>query len=173
MKKNLFTLVFAALALFIFHTQAAAQKDKSKRPSPPAQVSEMIGNATVTIDYSQPGKKGRDIFGALVPYGQVWRTGANEATWIEVSSDVTVEGKTLKAGKYGLFTIPGENEWTIIFNSKWDQWGSSGYSEDMDVLRVTAKASSTKPTEKFTIGLEKSGRVTISWDTTKVEFTIK
>lgn len=173
MKKFLFTLTFAALAVFIFSTEAVAQKDKSKRPSPPAQVTETIGKATVTIDYSQPGKKGREIFGALVPYGQVWRTGANEATWIEVSADVQVQGQSLKAGKYGLFTIPGEDEWTIIFNSTWDQWGSSGYSEDADVLRVTAKSSSTKPTEKFTIDLDKSGKVTIAWDTTKVEFTIK
>jgi hypothetical protein len=173
MKKFLFTVSFAALALFIFSTEAAAQKDKSTRPSPPAQVSEKIGSSTVTIDYSQPSKKDRDIFGGLVPYGKVWRTGANEATWIEVSADVKVQEQTLKAGKYGVFTIPGENDWTIIFNSKWDQWGSSGYDESADVLRVKAKTSSTSATEKFTIALAKNGMVTISWDQTKAEFTIK
>jgi hypothetical protein len=173
MKKFLFTLVIAAMAVFVMNTEASAQKDKSKRPSPPAQVTETIGSAKVTIDYSQPSKKGRAIFGELVPYGQVWRTGANEATWIELSADVTVQGQKLKAGKYGLFTIPGDGEWTIIFNSKWDQWGSSGYDASADVLRVKAKSSSTEATEKFTISLAKNGTATIAWDQTKVEFVIK
>jgi hypothetical protein len=173
MKKTLLTFAVAAMAVFVLNTEAAAQKDKSKRPSPPAQISETVGSTKITIDYSQPSKNGRAIFGELIPYGQVWRTGANEATWIELSADVKVQGKDLKAGKYAIFTIPGADEWTIIFNSKWDQWGSGGYSEANDVLRVTAKASKTTATEKFTITLDKSGKASMAWDETKVEFTIK
>lgn len=174
MKQLMKVSTLAILALiFVAHT-ATAQKDKSKRPSPPDQVSAKIGDATVTIDYSQPSKKGREVFGGeLVPYGKVWRTGANEAAWIEVSADVKVQGKTLKKGKYGLFTIPTEKEWTIVFNKTWDQWGAYNYSESDDVLRVKAKVSTTPETEKFTITIDDSGLVTMAWDTTKAEFKIQ
>lgn len=170
-KTTLVMLLFFGMSLTAM--QAFAQKDKSQRPSPPAQVTAKVGDTQVTIDYSQPAKKGRTIFGELVPYGQVWRTGANEATWIEVSNDVTVQGETLKAGKYAIFTIPGEKEWTIIFNSKWDQWGNYSYKESEDVLRVKAPAGKTDATERFTITLDDSGKVTMAWDETKVEFTVK
>jgi hypothetical protein len=122
MKKEssiVFTVV-TVIALFVLSSSVFGQDDKSKRPSPPAQVSEKIGNTTVTIDYSQPGVKGRTIWGDLVPYGKVWRTGANEATTFEVSNDVKVEGKSLPAGKYALFTIPEEDDFsgfTFIFNT--------------------------------------------------------
>ena len=118
-----------AITFILFSIFSMAQDDKSKRPSPPDKVSEKVGSATITIDYSQPSVKDREIWGGLVPYGKVWRTGANEATTFENSADVKVEGESLKAGKYGLFTIPEANEWTIIFNSVPDQWGSGGYDE--------------------------------------------
>ena len=170
--KSLKTLVFLSLSLLIVFS-VNAQKDKSKRPSPPAQVSKEVNGKTITIDYSQPSKRGRTVFGELVKYGKVWRTGANESTWIELSGDVTVEGETLAAGKYGLFTIPGEDEWTIIFNKTWDKWGAFSYSESDDVLRVKVKPQSTDPTEVFTISVEDSGDVLLAWDETKVEFSIR
>ncbi|WP_420316749.1 DUF2911 domain-containing protein [Ekhidna sp.] len=159
---------------FIFAFSVNAQKDKSKRPSPPAQVSKEVNGTKITIDYSRPSKKGREIFGGLEKYGKVWRTGANESTWVEVSKEVKVEGKALPAGKYGLFTIPGEDEWTIIFNKKWDGWGAYEYIEADDVLRVTVNSSSTDAVvEQFTIDIEDSGDVILAWDQTKVEFSIR
>src|ERR1044072_4089536 len=120
-------LLLSAIALVTLGIKA--QDDKSKRPSPPAKVTETISNGTViTIDYSQPAVKGREIGKEIAPYGKVWRTGANEATTFEVSKDVKVEGKALPAGKYGLFIIPGKDEWTLIFNSSWKQWGTN-YTE--------------------------------------------
>lgn len=162
-----------ALSLLLV-CSVSAQKDKSKRKSPPAQVSQTIDGTKITIDYSRPSKRGREIFGGLEEYGKVWRTGANESTWIEVSEDVEVEGKTLAAGKYGLFTIPGKDEWTIIFNKKWDGWGAYEYKEADDVLRVkVSPVESDGVVEMFTIGIEESGDVNLAWDQTQVTFSIR
>lgn len=122
----------------------SAQADKSTRPSPPAMTEGTVQGAHVMISYSAPSVKGRTIWGDLVPYGKVWRTGANEATTIETDKDITIQGKTLPAGKYALFTIPGETEWTWIFNSVWEQWGAYRYDESKDVLRVMAKPRKTE-----------------------------
>ncbi len=171
--KYLKLISIAAMSFLIAFT-ATAQKDKSKRPSPPAQVSEKVGDATVTIDYSQPSKRGRDIYGGLIEYGKVWRTGANESTWIEVSKDVKVEGKDLSAGKYSLFTVPGEDEWTIIFNKEWSGWGAYKYKESEDALRVKVKPGAIdEEVEIFTVEIDKSGTVSLLWDKTKVDFKIK
>src|SRR5687767_2945801 len=106
-------LLLSAIALVTISVQA--QDDKSKRPSPPAKVTETTSSgAVITIDYSQPSVKGREIGKEIAPFGKVWRTGANEATVFEVSKDVKVEGKALSAGKYGLFSIPNKEEWVII-----------------------------------------------------------
>lgn len=172
MKLLKITSLFALSVLLVF--SANAQKDKTKRKSPPSQVSQMINDTKVTIDYSRPSKRGREIFGGLEKYGKVWRTGANETSWIEVSKDVMVEGKKLPAGKYGLFTIPEEDKWTIIFNKKWDGWGAYEYKEADDVLRVVVESGATKKVvEMFTIDIEKKGNVTFTWDKTKVQFSIK
>ena len=112
-------------------------EDKSKRPSPPAVTKASIGDLSVTIDYSSPAVKGRPLWGGLVPNGEIWRTGANEATVFEVSQNVVINGEELAAGKYGLFTIPGEGEWTVIFNTVWDQWGAFNYEDGKDALRIT------------------------------------
>ena len=171
--KSIKTFAILSLAILISFS-GFSQKDKSKRPSPPAQVSKEVNGTNITIDYSQPSKRGREIFGGLEEYGKVWRTGANETTWIEVSNDVEVEGKSLPAGKYGLFTIPGEEEWTIIFNKKWDGWGAYEYKEKDDVLRVTVDAKSVDDVaEVFTINIAKNGEVTLAWDQTEVSFTIQ
>src|ERR1043166_3480832 len=132
------TLVSSVLILIA--VTSFGQPDKSKRPSPPALVKETLKNgATVSIDYSQPSVKGRTIGKDLEPLpGKIWRTGANEATVFEADKDVKVEGKTLPAGKYGLYSLNDGNDWTIIFNKTWNQWGTE-YTEGDDYMRVKVK----------------------------------
>jgi len=167
--KTLTTLCMGLLLVF----GAQAQQDKSKRPSPPAEVTKEINGTTITVNYSKPSKRGRTIFGELEPYGKVWRTGANESTWIEFSKEVKVEGKKLAAGRYGLFTIPGADEWVVIFNSVSDKWGAFSYKEKDDVLRVTVKPSKTTMTEVLDINIDDDGNVVLAWDETKVAFAVK
>lgn len=164
-------LVFSLLLLAGLSVNA--QGDKSKRPSPPAVVSETTKNGvTITIDYSQPSLKGRTIGGDIASYGQVWRTGANEATIFEVSKDVKVEGQSLPAGKYGLYSIPGEDEWTIIFNKTWKTWGTN-YNEAEDALRIKVKPGKAKEAlEKMTFTIDKSGKVQLIWSDVLVPFTV-
>jgi len=159
-------LLTLTLSLFFVAANVVAQ-DKSERKSPPKQVEGTIDGVDITIDFSQPSKKGRQIFGGLVPFGKVWRTGANEASWIKVSDDVKIEGKTLKKGKYGLFTKPGEGTWEIIFNEKWDQWGAYDYDKSKDVLRVSVKPQKAGMAEKFDIAIDDDG-FTMMWDNVKV-----
>jgi hypothetical protein len=157
--------------------QAKKPEDKSKRPSPPAVVKTTVRGTDVTIDYSRPSLKGRAVFGEkspLAPVGEVWRTGANEATTFTVSKDVKIEGQTLAAGTYGLFTIPGATEWTIIFNKTAKQWGSYEYKAADDVLRVKVKPKTVAtPAEQFTITADKSGKVALLWGKTEAAFMVK
>ena len=171
MKK--FVSLFLILSAVISTTQSCAQQeDKSKRPSPPATFTSTT-DPKITIDYSQPAVKGRTIGKDIAPYGQVWRTGANEATTFEVNRDVKVEGQPLKAGKYGLFTIPGENEWTIIFNKEPNQWGAFKYDEKLDVLRVKVKPTKAPSfTERMTF-TQKGNKVALLWGDTEVDFTVQ
>lgn len=169
MKKLLFLsgIVLSAVVAF-------GQQDKSKRPSPPAQETETInGGTTVTIDYSQPSVKGRTIGKEIATYGKVWRTGANEPTTIEVSKDVTVEGQALPAGKYSLWSIPGEEEWVVIFNKKTTGWGTQ-YDESQDLLRVKVKPTkSSSFSEKMTFDVSKNGQVALLWGDQQVNFRLK
>ena len=160
--------------LTLIAISACGQGDKSKRPSPPAIVTETISNgAIVTIDYSQPSLKGRKLGTELAPYGEVWRTGANEATVFEVSKDVKVEGQSLPAGKYGLYSLPGENEWIIIFNKTWKQWGTQ-YKEADDALRVkVSPAKADTSNEKMTFSIDKSGEISLMWGDTIVAFMVQ
>ncbi len=171
--KKFFVPAFLSAALLI-SAGCNAQADKSKRPSPPAKVSEKTsGGTNITIDYSQPSAKGRTIGKEIAPYGQIWRTGANEATVFEIDKAAKIEGKALPAGKYGLYTIPGENEWTIIFNKTWNQWGTN-YKEADDALRVKVKPTKSKsPTEKMTFKIAKDGTVMLLWANTEVDFHVK
>jgi hypothetical protein len=172
--KYLITACMMSL-LVIFSTSSCAQADKSKRPSPPAMVTKKVGNLTMTIDYSQPAVKGRIIGKTLEPKdGEVWRTGANEATVFETDQDAAVEGKLLPKGKYGLFTLVNGNEWTIIFNKTWKQWGAYDYKESDDVLRVKVNAGIAEPpAEKMTFNIDDNGKVTLLWGDRKVEFQVK
>lgn len=147
-------------------------EDKSKRPSPLRQVSGAVGDVNIAMEYGSPSVKGRVIYGDLVPYNEVWRTGANEATTIEFSKDAQVEGKPIKAGKYGLFTIPGKDKWVIVFNSVWDQWGAYDYDQSKDVLRVEVKPmplDQSVEALEFTIG---DGQVVMKWAKLAVPFKI-
>jgi len=163
-------------AVLISSLNACAQEDKSKRPSPPAKVTQTItSGTTVTIDYSQPSLKGRTIGKDVEPMnGKVWRAGANEATVFEVNKDVKVEGNPLPAGKYALFMIANDNEWTIIFNKKWDTWGAFDYEKNKgeDALQVKVKPTKGAPAEKLTYTIDKSGKVTLMWGDRNVSFNV-
>lgn len=153
--------------------QDGGKEDKSQRPSPPKTATAMVDGGKVTIDYSTPGVKGRTIWGDLVPYDKVWRTGANEATTLTVEKDVEVEGKPLKAGKYSLFTIPGKKEWTFIINSTWDQWGAYNYDSAKDVMRFTVEPEkSDQFYERMTFNIDDDGDVDLYWDNLEVSFDI-
>lgn len=163
-----------AIAFFVPAFSALAQDDPSQRPSPPAEASAMVGDTQVTIAYSQPAVKGREIFGELVPYQEVWRTGANEATTFEVGDDVLVEGQPLPAGKYALFTIPGEEEWTIIFNKTAEQWGAYEYDQGQDALRVNVKPNgAAEQAERLTFEVEENGEVSLMWADKEVTFQVE
>ncbi|MBS1585239.1 MAG: DUF2911 domain-containing protein [Bacteroidetes bacterium] len=132
-------------------------------------------NENVEISYGQPSKRGRVIFGELVPYGQVWRTGANEATEITFKKDCTFAGKHVKAGTYTLFTIPTQNEWTIILNTQLKQWGAFGYDavKDKDILHASVPVKKMEqPQEKFVIAVTKNA-LEMSWEQTAVSVPMK
>ena len=166
-------LLLSAIALITLGVKS--QDDKSKRPSPPAKVTETTSSgAVITIDYSQPAVKGREIGKEIAPYGKVWRTGANEATTFEVSKDVKVEGKALPAGKYGLFTIPNKEEWVVIFNKTPQQWGAYKYAEADDALRIKVKPTKAPQfTERMTFNVDKSGKVSLLWGNEEIDFTVQ
>jgi len=154
----------------------ASAQDAPKKPvSPPATTTQTIkSGAVVTINYSQPSVKGRKIGTELEPKaGQVWRTGANKATTFEVTQDVKVNGKALPKGKYGLFTLVNGEEWTIIFNKTWDQWGAFTYKADDDILRVTTKSQKAPFAETLTFSIANDGKVGLVWGDQKVEFTVE
>ena len=154
-------------------TAVSAILAQEKPASPQATATGKIGAANVKIVYCQPSARGRKIMGGLVPYGEVWRTGANEATTIEIDKPVKIEGKDLAAGKYSLFTIPGENEWTIIINKDAKQWGAYKYKQEDDVLRVTVKSTkAAAPVETFNIAVGKDD-VQLKWENTAVAFKVK
>jgi hypothetical protein len=162
------------LLLAIFASTALQAQDKAARPSPPKTVVQKLDSLTISIAYNAPSVKGRAIWGALVPYGKVWRTGANEATTFEVNKAVTIEGQKLPAGKYSLFTIPGEKEWTIVFNKEASQWGAYSYKKDMDALRVNVKPGKTKLlVEQLAIDVTPKGEVSIAWENVQVNFNVK
>ena len=147
------------------------QQEKSKRPSPPATAKcELPGGKTVTVDYSSPRKKGRNVFPDVVKYGEVWRTGANEATTFVTTGDVMVGGTHVPAGSYTLFTLPGKDKWTLIISKKTGEWGTDYAGEKEDLARVEMKAgTASTPVENFTISFEKAGKgctLKLAWDTT-------
>ncbi len=141
-------------------------------PSPRKEMKGTIADVEITINYGSPAVKGRTIWGDLVPYDQVWRTGANKATSFTVSKDVMINGQKLAAGTYGLFTIPGEEQWTIIINEDHGQWGSSSYAEDKDVLRVSANPKQLDETKEAMDFMIDGNEVVLQWDKLAIPFTV-
>jgi hypothetical protein len=172
------SLVSSLLLLLLAATFAVAQADKNSRPSPPATATVSFADGkTVTIAYSRPSVKGRKIMGELVPYGKVWRTGANEATSFVTTADLSIGGTTVPAGKYTLYSLPGENSWKLIVNKETGQWGTK-YDEKQDLARIDMKVSKTSaPVEQFTISLDKTGAnaatLKLEWENTSASVEIK
>lgn len=176
--KNYLKIGLAALlAVAFFSTTAIAQErgNEEARVSPNATVSQTIGTTQVSITYGRPSVNDRTIFGGLEAFGEVWRTGANESTAITFSDDVMIEGKKVEAGTYSLYSVPGEDEWTIIINSKLS-WGTQ-YDKSADVLRVNVEPETGEMMEQFMIYFENvtesSAECVLHWDSTKVPFTIE
>jgi hypothetical protein len=174
------TIFIAALTL-VCTTFAAAQEDKSKRPSPPAQAQcKFSDGKTITVDYSSPRAKGRKIFGGLVPYGEVWRTGANDATTFVVNENLAAaKGTNVPAGSYTIFTVPTADKWTLIISKHTGEWGIPYKYESEELARVPMSVSKTPaPVENFTISFDQTGggcTMQLSWENTQasVEFTEK
>ena len=165
-----------SLGLLLFASLAVAQQDKSTRPSPPAKASCSIGGAIITVDYSSPRAKERKIFGALVPYGEVWRLGANEATTFVTTADVTVGGTKVPAGSYTLFAVPNADKWTLVISKKTGEWGVPYPGADSDFARVDMKASKLpSAAENFAISFDKTGSgcaLRAEWETTRASVDI-
>ncbi len=172
-------LVFTVL-FWLGNRPAKAQDrgDAVPRVSPNATVSQTIGITDVRITYGRPGVEGRTIFSndGLVPFGEVWRTGANEATTISFSTPVHIEGDSLAAGTYSVFTIPGRDTWTIIFNNTAEQWGAYNYDSSQDALRVEVEPETAAPREMLSFSFhhvtDTSANVHLHWSETRVPFEI-
>lgn len=175
MKKN--TAVLPCIILIVMTCTLAIAQDKSKRPSPPANAQCTFSDGkAVTIDYSSPRVKGRKIYGGLVPYGEVWRTGANEATTFVPSVEVTVGGKDIPAGSYTLFTVPNQDKWTLIVNKKTGEWGIPYKWEGEELARADMTVSSTpSAVENFMIGFDQKGdscTLNIDWENTRASVDV-
>ena len=149
-------------------------KDKMDRPSPPNITTAQVGRAKVSIDYSQPSVKDREIWGDLVKYDKIWRTGANEANIFETSVPLLVASDTIPVGKFSLFTIPSTDKWTVIFNKIYDQWGVYDYKQSEDVARIevsTYKVGELQ--EKMTFEVDNTGKVVFAWEYLRFSFKLK
>lgn len=171
LKKLLVFSTFCCAILF-----ADAQSIKTPQPSPGQTLRQDFGISSIELNYSRPGIKGRKIFGDLVPYGKVWRTGANSATRIKFSDDITIGGQALKAGEYAIYTVPGEKEWEVIINKGSVNWGTD-YKQEDDILRVKATpVKLDQPVESFTMQFanvkSNSTDLQIMWDKTLVSVPI-
>ncbi|HEX8377378.1 MAG TPA: DUF2911 domain-containing protein [Pedobacter sp.] len=164
-----FTLFFAS--------QTMAQGLKMPQPSSTQTLTQDFGLGKISLVYSRPNLRGRTVFGGLVPYGQVWRTGANGATLLTLSEEVKINGTTVPAGEYGLFTIPGKSEWTVIISKGSKQWGSYAYKEADDLIRFKVKPTTLKDkVETFTIQFDKvyenSAVLNLMWENTAVAINL-
>ena len=174
MLKNTGIAILLSLSLSFV---ASAQQDKSSRPSPPAQAQcKFSDGKTVTIDYSSPRMKGRKIFGDLVPFGQVWRTGANDATTFVTTGNVEVGGKDVSAGSYTIFTVPEADKWTLIINKHTGEWGIPYKYQSEELARVPLSVSKTSgPVENFTIAFDQGGSscdLKMSWENTQASIKV-
>ena len=170
-------LLFAVCWLFLLPLHAQEFKGVDKSPHDIVYYREnKITPPLIKVLYGRPQKSGREIFGELVPYGKLWRTGADEATEITFYEDVIFGGEKVKKGTYVLYTIPEKDKWTVILNRNLDAWGTNGYSEKLDVVRVEAKVSRAEPVEAFSIGFKKKGNkinMIFGWDITRATVPIE
>ena len=175
-KKSIYFLL-AFFGSLILYCEANAQEALKPRPSPFATVTMKYENTYVKVTYNRPHRRDREIFGKLVPFGKVWRTGANEATEITSTGEITIGGKKLDPGTYTVFSIPDADHWTIILNSELGQWGSRGYNEKFDIARFNVPVEYIKTThEPFTIEFEQNNSETnlvMIWENTKVSLPIE
>ena len=177
MRKQFVVLAVGCLTLGLMAALGSAQTKKAARPSPAAKASCALADGkTITVDYSSPRAKGRKIYGGLVPYGEVWRTGANEATAFVTTADVMVGGTHVPAGSYTIFTIPNKDKWTLVISKKTGEWGTNYPGPENDLARIEMKASALPAAaENFTIAFDKtSGGCTlrIDWETTRASVEI-
>lgn len=176
MKKHV--VLLASLVLVFLALEAVAQQDKSKRPSPPASAQcKFADGKTINVDYSSPRMRGRKIYGELVPFDKVWRTGANEATSFVTDADLVINKVIIPAGKYSLFTLPAESTWKLIINKQTGQAGTR-YDESQDQARIEMKKETLpSPVENFTIAFDRTApdtcRMRLDWETTRVYVDIK
>jgi len=166
------------LALLLTSFSSLAQQIQMPQASPSSKIIQKVGLTDVTVDFSRPSTKGRKIFGELVPFGQVWRTGANGATVLTFSTEVSISGTKVPAGSYALYSIPGKSTWTMILSKNTKLWGAIGYEAKDDVLRFTATpAKTSRMYDSFEIGFsnltDASADLSIKWEQTRVEFTIQ
>ena len=171
-------LILSLTLLITLTICSYAQELVTSRPSPVAIVSMRYKDAYVKVTYSRPSKRGREIFGRLVPYGQVWRTGANEATEITVTQNIQIQGTLLKAGTYSLFTIPQKDSWTIIINNEVGLWGSYNYNSKLDQMRfvVPVQVMTDEFYEQFTMRFDQRNDVAdliMAWDNIRISIPIK
>lgn len=163
--------------LFLFTTISLVAQVELPRLSPNASASQTVGYTNITINYCRPFVHGRKIWGALVPSGQVWRTGANEATTIQFITDVTIEGNKVPAGKYSFFTIPTETEWTVILNKVDKQWGAYNYKQEEDLIRFKVKPEQSSFTENLCYSFsnisDAAASVVIKWENLQVSFKVE
>lgn len=171
-------VIMLSFTLFLLlQLTAFTQELRTPRPSPDAAVTQYVGVTEITVDYSSPGVKGRKIWGELVPYGEVWRTGANEVTSITFSDPVKVNGNDLTSGTYGIHMIPGESEWEIIFSKDTEVDGSSTYDPAKDALRIKVKPEEHHFMERmtflFTDVTDNSVNINLVWENLKVPFAVE
>ena len=169
--------ISAVMALVVTFSLALLAQEhdsgKSKKPlSPPAHTETTINGKKVSIDYSAPSMRGRKIMGELVPFGQVWRTGANAATTLKSETDLLIGGQTVPAGTYTNYSLPGEKDWQLIINKQTSQWGTE-YHQEQDLVRIPMKKEATStPVETFKISLSPTSLV-MEWENTKLSTDLK
>lgn len=172
MKNHIVLIIFFLIAFSSF-----AQQIQMPQASPSAKIGQKIGLTDVTVDYSRPSVKGRKIYGELVPFGQVWRTGANGAAIITFSTDVQIDGKNVPKGQYAIYSIPNKDQWTIIISKETKLWGAIGYTAENDLMRfTTASFKTSRKYETFEITFnnmtDNSAELSIKWEKTRVNFKI-
>lgn len=161
MKHSIYLIL---VILFLF----GCNSDPAKRPSPLRKDSVEIGNLKINLEYSSPAVKGRKLFGKgpeyLEQYGEIWRTGANDASFITIDGPLIIDTAFLDSGSYSIFTIPSRNEWTVIFNKEWQQWGSYNYKDSLDVLRVKVPVQKLDSSEERMRFYIQNDSLKFAWD---------